>query len=258
VLNSVLHTMLNRMLKQWVIFPALAFMFCFAEGDVHWSYEGEDGPEHWGEHFEVCGQGLEQSPIDLTAANAMDIPNIIFNYYPSPLNIKHNGHTVQVDYDASSGIILNEQPYRLLQFHFHTPSEHSIDGKLADAEVHFVHGRDLVEGGLELAVVGIMIYEGEENIEFSEVLSNTPSEKTDVLETFELINAAAMLPDAQLVFRYAGSLTTPPCSEKVIWSVMQESITMSAAQLAILQQAMGHNNRPTQALNARDLVLDKQ
>jgi carbonic anhydrase len=183
---------------------------------VHWGYEGEAGPEHWGdlsEMFALCAMGKEQSPIDLATANLsmMDIADAQLSYMPSALNILHNGHTVQVNYDEGSYLTLNGTRYELLQFHFHTPSEHAINGELAEMEIHFVH-RSMESEGM-LAVLGVLVYEGaEDNPAFTAVWENLPTHKREEQTFSATINAADMLPKDHRVYHYMGSLTTPPCS----------------------------------------------
>ena len=224
----------------------------------HWAYEGDIGPEAWGAldgAYELCSVGTQQSPVDIDEAVVVteDLDDLEFLYQPSTLTLVNNGHTVQANYDAGSQLVVNGHPYDLLQVHFHTPSEHSLNGEMFDAEAHFVH-RD-AEGKGFLAVVGVFIRVGEENPAFTEVLANAPEEGQP--ETFsELINAAQMLPADTSTYRYLGSLTTPPCSQGVRWNVLAEPITMSQEQLGRLAELMGKNNRPLQTLGERRLVRD--
>ena len=111
-------------------------------GSVHWGYEGAEGPEHWGDlspDFALCGMGTEQSPIDIVQPDAANIPDIVFDYYPSAVNIFNDGHTIQVNYDEASSINVDGINYKLLQFHFHGPSEHTINDKHFAMEMHLVH-----------------------------------------------------------------------------------------------------------------------
>src|SRR5258707_7472124 len=141
----------------------------------HWTYEGAEGPDKWGkldDRFAVCATGHAQSPIDLTKAQKLDLVDIKFNYKPSKLNIFNNGHTIQVNYDAGSSIIYNEIEYKLIQFHFHHPSEHTIDGKVFALELHFVH--QSATG--DLAVVGVMIEKvDKDNPDYATIFDNLPS-----------------------------------------------------------------------------------
>lgn len=228
--------------------------------EVHWGYEGQAGPEHWGElsdMFALCAMGKEQSPIDLTTAHPsmMDIADAELSYAPSALNILHNGHTVQVNYDAGSYLTLNGTRYELLQFHFHTPSEHAMNGELAEVEIHFVH-RSMESEGM-LAVLSVLVYEGaEDNPAFTEVWENLPKEESEEQTLPETINAADLLPKDLRVYQYMGSLTTPPCSQGVSWNVLAEPITLSRTQLDTLHAILGNNNRPVQPLFDREVIQD--
>ena len=222
---------------------------------VHWTYEGEEGPSHWGEldpAYEMCGKGKNQSPIDISASSQQDLTNIVFHYQPSQVNILNNGHTAQVNYDSGSYIEFEGVRYDVAQFHYHSPSEHAVKGKLFAAELHIVHKS--ADGGL--AVVGLLLQEGAENKAFDPFIDNLPAEKTDVKDAGMKINAADLLPSVQTTFRYRGSLTTPPCSEGVNWLVMTTPVELSSDQLSKLKSLFDVNNRPVQPLNDRSLVED--
>jgi carbonic anhydrase len=223
---------------------------------VHWGYEGEGGPEHWGEltpDYTACADGSAQSPVNLTAAIGEDLPDIAFNYGESHLNIFNNGHTVQVNYDEGSSITVGDVQYDLIQFHFHTGSEHTIDGKQYPLEFHLVHRN--AEGGL--AVVGVMAVEGSENPAFADILAHAPAEETTVAVVEGVMVAAeSLLPEGRLYYAYDGSLTTPPCSEGVKWHVLNTPIEMSAAQIETLADILNNNFRPVQPLHSRPLKVD--
>lgn len=222
----------------------------------HWTYEGEEGPAHWGDldaSYAVCGTGKSQSPIDVSNPSEQDLPNIAFHYQPSEVNILNNGHTVQVNYDAGSYIELDGVRFDVAQFHYHAPSEHALNGELFAAELHIVHKN--ADGGL--AVVGILFKEGAKNEALQPFIDNLPAEKSDVHDAGAKINAADLLPAVQATFRYTGSLTTPPCTEGVSWLVMTTPVEASAEQLHALESLFeGGNNRPVQPLNDRSLVED--
>lgn len=232
--------------------------------DVHWSYEGESGPEHWATlpsgHPDCAGD--RQSPIALTEADTQDLADLVFNYLPSDITITNNGHTVQVTYESGSFIELDGARYNLLQFHFHTPSEHTINGQAAAAELHLVHEVDsgFVSDSLPAgskAVVGVLIQAGDDNPAFQSVWDNLYAANATPQPADGTVDANAMLPAAQTTYRYHGSLTTPPCTENVAWNVMTEPITMSSEQLAAYTALFeGHTNRPLQPLNDRQLIVD--
>lgn len=227
---------------------------------AHWSYEGETGPEQWATlstgHPDCAGN--HQSPIDLAAAGAQDLANLVFQYQPSAINILNNGHTVQVNYDSGSSIELDGHRYKLLQFHFHAPSEHTINGQPAAAELHLVHEiDDDSPQPRDKAVVGVLIQAGVENPAFQTVWNNLYVANATPQPVDGEVNAAEMLPALQTTYRYAGSLTTPPCTENVAWNVMTEPIEMSPAQLEAFTDLIGINtNRPVQPLNDRELAVD--
>ena len=221
----------------------------------HFAYDGDSGPSHWGElttDYKLCSLGKSQSPIDLNGESIEhSVNDIEFHYTDSALNILNNGHTIQVNYDVGSNIVLNNKEYKLLQFHFHTPSEHTIDGVSFPMEMHLVHQSE--DGAL--AVVGVMIEEGADNLAYSNIIDNIPATEAEV-ETIdsENVDVSSLLPISRKEYRYSGSLTTPPCSEGVQWLVLQDSIQMSTAQLAHFETVLHHNNRPIQSKNARNII----
>ena len=182
----------------------------------------------------------------------MNHANISFNYQPSKINILNNGHTIQVNYDEGSYIVVDGKRYDLLQYHFHAPSEHSINGKLADAEVHFVH--KAADG--TLAVVGVLLVQGPDNASLKTMWDNLPTTQGPVKTLTATTNAKELIPPSQTTYRYNGSLTTPPCSEGVKWHVMTQSMQISAAQIKAFTNLFPVSNRPIQPLFSRTLDLD--
>jgi len=227
-----------------------------AHAGPHWTYEGEDGPARWGAldaSFAACASGAEQSPIDLAGAAAEDLANIAFNYQSTDVRILNNGHTVQVNYDPGSFLEVDGERYDLAQFHFHAPSEHTIDGKPSAAELHLVHKN----AAGKLAVVGVMIDEGAENAAVAPVWGNLPATESAEASLGIRFNAADVLPADRTTYRYPGSLTTPPCTEGVRWHVMTQPIEMSPGQIEAFHSLFAAgNNRPVQSVNAREVVLD--
>jgi carbonic anhydrase len=219
----------------------------------HFGYEGEE-PQEWAElsdHYETCGMGHEQSPIDLSNAPTTDLENIVFDYTDTTVNMINNGHTIQVNVVEGSQIVISGT-YQLKQFHFHAPSEHTVAGEHYPIEMHLVHQ----DANKKLAVVGIFIVEGAENTAFAPVWDHLSAEEIGIVATGATVHVADLLPTEQTVYRYSGSLTTPPCSEEVIWSVMTTPIEMSAEQIAAFTQLMEGNNRPPQPLIDQGLQLD--
>lgn len=226
------------------------------EGAPHWDYDGAEGPDHWGElaeDFHMCAKGANQSPIDLEADVAADLPELVFDYHSSSVDVVNNGHTIQQNMKPGSFLRIPElkREFELKQFHFHSPSEHTIGGHSFAMEVHFVHSNP--EGAL--AVVGVMFREGEENPVLSQLWSFMPEEGMTTQQPIG-IEQTGLLPPTREYFAYAGSLTTPPCSEGVRWVVLKAPIEASKEQIDTFKNRLGFaNNRPVQPHNAR-IILD--
>lgn len=220
----------------------------------HWTYAGEAGPQHWGElspDFAVCRSGKNQSPVNLTGMIDGSLPPLQVEYRRGGNEILNNGHTVQVNYAPGSVIEVGGGRYELKQFHFHAPSENTIEGRSYPLEAHFVHA----DADGNLAVVAVMFEEGEANGELEKAWSQLPEHSGDRHSLAAAVDAASILPAAHDYYRFNGSLTTPPCSEGVLWLVEKQVQSASKAQIARLAEAIHHpNNRPLQALNARAVL----
>lgn len=225
-----------------------------AEG-AHWAYEGHGGPKEWGAlspEYAACSMGREQSPVDLTKPIAAIIGDPMTAWRPVPLRVQNNGHTIQVDCAGGGSLMLDGKSYDLLQFHFHHPSEHTVDGAFFDMECHFVH--KAADGGL--AVLGVMIAKGGANPALEAIWQIMPAKGGESTTASSMLDPSMLLPKDPVTFRYAGSLTTPPCSEVVQWVVYRQAITASAEQLAAFAKLFPNNARPVQPLNRRKLLLD--
>jgi len=214
-----------------------------------WSYSGDTGPAQWASldaEYAAC-DGSQQSPIDLPAAGDASSGTLAVSYDEADGDLVDTGHGVQIDH-AGGTLTVDGTTYDLLQFHFHTPSEHTVDGSAYPAEVHFVHA---AEDG-SLAVIGVFIEEGAA----SDALAPFWDDLSAIEEApVEDIDVDALLPGDKTYYTYDGSLTTPPCSEIVTWIVMQTPTTMSAEQLDALRAVHDDNARPVQPLNDREVAL---
>ena len=219
-----------------------------------WSYGGNSNPTLWGtlnKDFATCGTGHAQSPINIKSVQKSQESHLEFSYEPTPLEIVNNGHTVQVNYQEGSSVNIEGNQYQLLQFHFHTPSEHTRAGRASAMEIHLVHRND--QG--ELAVVGILVEEGKANSAIAEIWQNTPSEPGKSFVSKATINAADLLPKNSAYFSYSGSLTTPPCSENVSWNILKEPVTLSPDQISTFADLYQVNARPVQSISDRKIEL---
>ncbi len=222
---------------------------------VAFAYEGETGPDQWGElspAYAGCATGRSQSPVDLTDAGTAEPVPIDFDYSPTALSVVSNGHTVQVPYDGGSALVVDGARYELIQFHFHTGSEHTVDGRQLPMELHLVHA----DGDGHLAVVGVLAEIGDEHPALAPVVAAIPPEASSdpVTVTGATLDARDLLPEDRSYYRYSGSLTTPPCTEGVEWRVFTDPIEVSPDQLAALTGAIHANARPVQPLGDRELV----
>ena len=220
-----------------------------AEGK-HWSYAGHGGPAHWselGQDYATCKLGKTQSPIDIRGAKAADLPAIQFDYHPVALKVIDNGHTIQVNYAPGSTITVGGARYELLQFHFHKPSEEKIEGQVHDMVAHLVHkGADG-----KLAVVAVLLDRGSVQPIVQTVWNNLPLEKGDEVAARATLDLNALLPSERGYYTYMGSLTTPPCSEGVLWMVMKQPVGISSEQIGIFSRLYPMNARPIQSASGR-------
>ncbi|WP_368565219.1 carbonic anhydrase [Pseudoxanthomonas sp. UTMC 1351] len=220
----------------------------------HWGYAGEVGPEHWAQFesdFGTCSDGRNQSPIDLSNFIEADLPKIIFNYKPGGHQVVNNGHSIQVNYNPGSSITVDSVVFELKQFHFHSPSENTINGKSFLMEAHFVHAD--TKGNL--AVVALMFEQGHSNKLLEKVWPQVLQVENGKEALRPEVSAADLLPTNHAYYRYNGSLTTPPCSEGVRWLVLKHPAKATAEQLTMVGKAIGHpNNRPVQTVGARSIL----
>lgn len=218
--------------------------------DPDWSYSGAGGPENWAglkPEFAACARGARQSPIDIRDGIAVDLDPIRFDYRPSSFAVIDNGHAVQVDLGMGSSIEVMGRRYDLVRLDFHHPSEERIDGRRFDMEVHLVH-RD-ADG--HLAVVAVLLDRGDAQPLVQSVLNNLPLEKGAALAAAAPLDPAELLPKDRRYYVYMGSLTTPPCSEGVLWMVMQQPVPVSPQQIGVFARLYPMNARPIQQAAGR-------
>ncbi len=241
-----------------ILFSALQISIALASGGAHggahWGYTGETGPAHWGDmksEFATCKSGKQQSPINISGAKSTNLPDISFSYQATPLDVVNNGHTIQVNYAPGSHISVDSKQYELLQFHFHSPSEHEINGKPADMVAHLVH--KAADG--QLGVIGVLMKKGKSNPLIEKIWKHMPHHEGEYSKAAIKINVADLLPANKAYYHYSGSLTTPPCSEGVNWMVLKNTVDVSAAQVDAFTSIFHKSTRPVQPLNGRKLEV---
>lgn len=217
--------------------------------EVHWDYEGIMGPENWGKEFPRCARGKEQAPLDIKGPFQKVRFSIAPDYKAGPLRIVNNGHTIQVNVNPGSKLRIDGAPFELLQFHFHRPSEEAINGRRQAMVVHFVHKSP--DG--ELAVLGVLLQMGNENPMIKTLWDHAPVKKgPEVQPEGVAFNPANLLPRELDFYHYDGSLTTPPCTEKVKFYILRSMVNISRDQ--VTQFPFKMNARPIQPLNERVIM----
>ncbi len=227
-----------------------------------WSYEGETGPDAWA-RFErtECG-GTRQSPINLVEVDAKPIESLpdasrgaSEEHYPAETvieSVTNNGHTIQYNFVAGDNYAIYEgERFNLLQVHFHAPAEHTINGVRYPLEMHLVHKS---EGG-DYLVYGVMAAQGETSEEFAFLANYLPVEPGETKPVGES-RSFGIAEEGGNYFYYQGSLTTPPCTERVHWIVFHEPMTLGVDQIERLQALMPVDNyRDTQPANERTVYV---
>ncbi len=217
---------------------------------AHWAYQGPGAPEVWGQlkpEFSKCSTGQRQSPIDIRSGIQVQLEAIEFDYQPTGFSVIDNGHTVQVNLPPGNAITVMGRRYDLLQFHFHRPSEERINGRQFDMVAHLVH-KD-AEG--RLAVVAVLLDRGASQPVIQNVWNALPLEKGEEQAAPSVIDLKRLLPEDKRYFTYMGSLTTPPCSEGVLWMVMKTPVNISPEQINIFARLYPMNARPIQQVSGR-------
>lgn len=219
--------------------------------EVHWAYAGDTGPTNWGTlkpEFQTCMLGKRQSPIDIRDGLKVNLEQIIFDYRPTPFRVIDNGHTIQVNVEPGNSIMVQGRRFDLVQFHFHRPSEERINGRSSEMVAHLVH-KD-VDG--KLAVVAVLLDQGETPHPMIQLVWNSlPLEKNTEQYSPVMMDLNLLLPTQRQYYTYMGSLTTPPCTEGVLWMVMKQPSVMSRDQLNIFSRLYSMNARPIQNASGR-------
>ena len=217
---------------------------------AHWGYGGAGGPEHWGQlkpEFSACAKGSRQSPIDIRGGIQVDLEPIRFDYKPSDFSVIDTGHTVQVNLAAGNVIEVMGRRFELQQFHFHRPSEERINGRQFDMVAHLVH-KDM-EG--RLAVLAVLLDRGSAQPLVQLIWNNLPLERHSEISVRSPLDLNALLPADRRYYTYMGSLTTPPCSEGVLWMVMQQPVPIAPEQIGVFSKLYPMNARPAQQAEGR-------
>ena len=216
-----------------------------------WGYDGKIGPPMWGTldpAWKTCQTGIAQSPIDIEP-KAGTASAITFRYKPTAATIIDTGHGLQVNLAPGSSIEIGGHPYALVQLQFHGPSEHTIAGEHYPLEVQLMH-RD--EAG-KLAMISVLYDAGAESRPLDALWAKWPRKVGAEDKLRKPVDPAALLPETRTVFRYSGSLTTPPCTEGVMWNVMRRTRSDGKPSLDAFSRHYPHNAREVQPQNDRKI-----
>ena len=236
-------------MKALLAFGAAALLTLSANGsehhEKHWGYDAKNGPTHWKEFSKTCGTGHHQSPINITTGKVVSMNHQydlgLSEDVHTTAKVIDNGHSIKVTPQKSGTITLHGEKFKLLQFHFHGKSEHTIDGKRYDLVAHMVHQNPKTK---QLAVVAIFFKEGKNNPMLDNIIGNVGG--TITVDPQDLLPA-----DTAHYYHYIGSLTTPPCSENVQWYLLKTPQTASKAQIEMFRKYYVDNERPVQELYDR-------
>ncbi|KAL6859102.1 hypothetical protein ACP4OV_018104 [Aristida adscensionis] len=231
--------------------------FSYVRGD-------EKGPEHWGaikEEWAACGAGRMQSPIDLSHERVSLVRSLGYlnhSYRAAEASIVNRGHDIMVRFTGDAGrLVINGTAYYLRQLHWHSPSEHTVDGRRYDMELHMVHE----SAEKKAAVIGVLYEIGAHDayLHKMEPFIKRIADRRDREEPIGVIDPRGARGRASVYYRYMGSLTTPPCTEGVIWTIVKRVRTVSKYQMELLREAvhddMEKNARPLQEPNSRDISI---
>jgi carbonic anhydrase len=207
--------------------------------------------------------GLAQSPINILSDSTLKDSNqfISIKFNTGITAVENLGHTIQVDFKEGSTTTAGGKTYSSRQFHFHTPSEHMIDGMTFPMEMHIVNVlRDSnAKNNPQYLVIGLLFKMGRENKFIKEFFNAIPSEEgKDTLPagTVNLEDLFKSIPKDEQAgyYSYKGSLTTPPYSETVDWIVKKYILEASPEQIGAIEKMEGDNARHVQALYSRKVL----
>ncbi|CAH1441635.1 unnamed protein product [Lactuca virosa] len=263
----------NKHLQYFSILIALIIVFCapfaisqevYDESGFTYDMNSPNGPDHWGEihpEWRLCKKGKLQSPIDLThkrVHTTSKLGKLNRDYKPANTTLINRGHDLMLRWVQGAGHIhINRTKYQLNQLHWHTPTEHTINGRRFNLELHLVHQSK----NRRIAVVGILYKIGRRDSFLSklEPYLKALCSKKGVEKRVGIIDPRKIKIGSKKYYRYIGSLTTPPCTENVIWTIAKKVRTVSRAQVRLIRKAVHDdaeaNARPLQPLNNRLLKL---
>ncbi|MEE8105402.1 MAG: carbonic anhydrase family protein [Planctomycetota bacterium] len=221
---------------------------------MNWSYDGNTGPEHWSNVCTLARTGQRQSPIDLRDAEPGGVGDFSLDYRSVRVKVRDTGRNYRFDCGKGCRVRIAGSEFQLVEFHFHSPSEHKVDGNGQPIEMHLMHQNTAGR----IAVVAVF-FSGRagENCHLKKAWQDLPERFGDrVLSEFH-IDPSKFLPADHVRYVYPGSITTPPCTEGVTWVVFKTPVFAGVGQIKRLQLLRPHSCRPLQPLNGREIRLGR-
>ncbi|KAL2488714.1 Alpha carbonic anhydrase 7 [Forsythia ovata] len=236
------------------------------EREFSYVEDSKNGPSNWGKikpEWKICNSGTMQSPIDILNERVEVVSHLgrlHRDYKPSNATLNNRGHDIMLRWEGGAGSIhINGKQYQLKQCHWHSPSEHALNGKRFDMEVHLVH--ESMDN--KTAVLGIMYKIGCPDPFLSMIKQDLEAlvHTSNVERAVGIIDPKLIKFGSRKYYRYIGSLTTPPCDQNIIWTILRKIRTVTRKQVKLIREAVHDasetNARPIQPINQRIVKLYK-
>jgi carbonic anhydrase len=240
-------------MKLFQLMPLILITAC---SSVKWDHKKSTSPYTWGslsQRYRSCDEGHHQTPINLDQRRAKEAEEVIeFNYHSSAANLHNNGYTLELEFKDQNFVQLEGTKYILKQLHFHSKSEHALNGVFYPGEMHLVHQ---AEDG-KLLVVGLFIEFGTATSPGLEFFSQIPLKAGEL--KIEQVAIADLIQGAGSHFYYEGSLSTPPCSENVHWVIFDKHLMLNEDDMEKFEYFFHHNDRPLQKIKDHQLFYTRR
>jgi carbonic anhydrase len=252
-------TILSRRIPCFAALALCFAAFAAAQSPASWDYEGKRGALVWGKldpAFQECSKGHEQSPIDIRGARLNKaLEPIEFHYIAGPITLENDGHTIVAHVDPGSYIVAEGVRYDLVQFEFHHPGEEAVNGKLTSMDVELLHKS--ADGKLAVVVVRLAETRADPNAVLAALWPHLPATPGKTEKVTDMVSAGGLLPADPGYWTYAGSLTTPPCTEGVRRFVFEQELSISREQLRAFAALFRVNSRPLQDTHGRRIEANE-
>ncbi|NCS94794.1 MAG: carbonic anhydrase family protein [Leptospira sp.] len=203
-------------------------------------------------NYATCQLKQRQSPINLieNSIKAKNALNLSICYATHHQIAKNLGHTVEVEVEVENEgiVVFKNKTYRLIQYHFHTPSEHKLNSKIFPMEMHVVNRSNYNE---YLVIAYPFQLSKKDNRLLNDILTHLTSNSEEDLK----IRFQDGIESPKSFYHYSGSLTTPPYTENVEWLISRNASFASASQIQSFMEIEGYNNRKVQSQFSRKVDI---